>query len=103
MTEIKEFYASGQLEWCYTKNDRNLLHGEYNGWWPNGKLCRSTWYKDGQYHGEYKLWHKDGEPGLHNFYSKGKDITAEIKQLDLTNPDTIFMIKLKWGIDIWKK
>jgi len=101
--EYKEWYENGQMN-CHLSYLDNKLNGEQIAWHKNGNLQFHYFVHDFSLHGEYKSWDKDGHLTIHSFYSKGKLITDEVKNMvlntyKLTEEEKMF-IKLSFGIPL---
>jgi len=65
---------NGQLQLlCYYKEGK--YHGEYKVWWKKGQLELLCYYKEGKLEGEYKVWwNEDGILREHKVYREGEVI-----------------------------
>ena len=72
LTEVKELYNNGQLEYHYFLDENGKKHGEYKDWWRNGTLGIHCFYENGERHGEYKDWYTNGTLWKHCFFKNDK-------------------------------
>ena len=72
LTEVKEFFDNGQLEYHYFEDENSEKHGECKWYYENGPLLEHRFYKNGKRHGECKSYRSNGQLWEHKLYENGE-------------------------------
>jgi len=65
------YYDNGQIRFTVSINSKGNFEGEYKEWHENGQLRVQTTYKNGKQHGEYKDWYSNGQLWNHQYKDNG--------------------------------
>lgn len=64
--------------WCEkTLDRRNVMHGPYRAWYPNGRLGTSGQYANGEPIGKWSNWYPSGRLQAFEWFEEGKAVRVQ--------------------------